>query len=182
MTYTLSQYYRHLYSIKFLSKLSLVLALLGLIPCLEWFSIEIRCPFANFWWRRLLGSVSLLTFLILLFIRILKKDKWYSALAILLFPFAIIISGLMTLISIIPTPKWYDISFYQHRNRYLIVERYEGWAFTNVSYRYAITCPLSKNFRLIKRSEPLGHYPENLGCEIIEFEGIIWKNVDIKAQ
>ncbi len=181
MTYTLSQYCKYSYSLKFLSKLSFVLALLGLIPWLEWFSVEIRYPFANFWWRGLLGSVSLLIFLVLSFIRILNKDKWYSALAILLFPFAIIMAGLMTLISIIPTPEWYDVSFYQHRNRHLIVERNDGWAFTNVRYRYAITCPLSKNFRLIKRSEPLDHNPENLACEIIQFEGLLWKKVDIKV-
>ena len=158
-------------------KLSASLSIFGFINWDTLLSIEVRYNFAYLLLNGFLGCGSLLIFLILTFIKVLNKDKWYSAVAVLLFPVAIAIVTFITFLSTIPTPKWNDVIIYKHKSQYLILECNDGWAFTEVSYRYIVTCSSSEKIRLIQHLKYLVHYPKNLDNPFIKFNGLMWKKV-----
>ncbi|WP_342648517.1 hypothetical protein [Mucilaginibacter sp. CSA2-8R] len=88
----------------------------------------------------------------------------------------------MTLLSTLPTPEWHDVSYYKHNNQYLILECNDGWATTNISYRFVIASFITKKIRFIQRHSYTDGYPENSKFSMLLFEGKTWEKVDIKAQ
>jgi hypothetical protein len=175
---TLSPNYKKQYALTLPIKLSAALSIFGFINWETLLSIEVRYNFAYLLLNGFPGCGSLFIFLVLTFIKVLNKDNWYSALAVLLFPVAIAIVTFMTFLSTIPTPEWNDVIIYKHKSQYLILECNYGWAFTDVSYRYIVTCSTNKKIRLIQHLKYLVHYPKNSDSRFIPFNGLTWKKVN----
>lgn len=110
-------------------KLTIVLVLVTLLAFLPWesiFSVEFK---PDYFQRVVVGGIGLGGFFILLCIvmfSLLRYDRWFSGLAVLVIPcFLMLVAFLFVLNLIAPNANWQDEAVYRSGNDYIVLESIE---------------------------------------------------------
>ncbi len=140
-----------------------VFAVIGFIPYERLLSIEFKSIYFSMLTSWHLALISLITFLSLMMIYVLRLGKWYSSLAMLIFPLLIIATSFFLFLStLVNDAKWHDLAIYKNHNRYLIMQE--------IAYGRE---EMDRHYRLIETSSV------NDAIRCIQIRDSEVKNVDI---
>jgi len=179
MTLTLSQYKKQLTRPYVLIKLLAFLTILGFVPWGKLIMIEVKNHLADLLLNGLVGHITLLTLISLVTIALLNKNKWYSGLALLLFPIIIITGMLFTLVWTLTIPERHDLTVFKNGDKYLILEMEVGLFSHDESCRVVVSRSMNKNVRLLESIDYFNDFPFKLDSKILKYRDKTWEQVTV---
>lgn len=154
----------------------LIVTLVGFIPWESIFSVELRSDTLPRLIIGIMGLAGLFILLCTLLLCIMRYDKWYSGLAMLLSPFALIPIAVMLVLNLIaPSEYWQDEAVYRSGNDYLVVQVIDYGVTGGFTRSRIILTPTPYNkIRKVEELHLIGADEDRFSGNAVVYKGRTW--------